>query len=79
MKGACNASAYQDIWTGSLPTLWEQFGDGPVLLQHACPPGLRAASVEECEPGLVVHVLVEEWSINTHTVEELKLLKNDII
>ena len=34
-EGALNASGDQDILDNSvLPTLWEQFGEGPFLFQH---------------------------------------------
>ena len=37
VKGTLNASAYQDILNNfMLPTLREQFGDGPFLFQHDC-------------------------------------------
>ena len=37
VKGTLNASAYQEMSdTFMLPTLWEQFEDGPLLFQHDC-------------------------------------------
>ena len=39
VKGTLNASAHQEMLDSSmLPTLWEQFGDGPFLFQHDCAP-----------------------------------------
>lgn len=35
-KGTLNNSAYRDNFM--LPTLWEQFGDGPFPFQHNCDP-----------------------------------------
>ena len=47
VKGTLNASAYQVILDNSmLPTLWEQFGDGPFLFQHDCAPVHKARSIK---------------------------------
>uniref|UniRef100_A0AAR2JT42 DC-STAMP domain containing 1 n=1 Tax=Pygocentrus nattereri TaxID=42514 RepID=A0AAR2JT42_PYGNA len=47
MKGNINASADQEILDNFiLPTLWEQFGDGPFLFQHDCAPVHKARSIK---------------------------------
>uniref|UniRef100_A0A3Q3IJ65 RRM domain-containing protein n=1 Tax=Monopterus albus TaxID=43700 RepID=A0A3Q3IJ65_MONAL len=45
VKGTLNAS--EDILDNfMLPTLWEQFGDGPFLFQHDCAPVHKARSIK---------------------------------
>ena len=47
VKGNLNASAYQWMLDNSmLPTLWEQFGDGPFLFQHDCAAVHKARSIK---------------------------------
>ena len=47
VKGNLNASLYQDILNNAmLPTLWEQFGEGPFLFQHDCAPVHKARTIK---------------------------------
>ena len=47
VKGTLNVSAYQEMLDNSkLPTLWEQFGDGPFLFQHDYAPVHKARSIK---------------------------------
>ena len=47
-------SAHQDILDNfMLPTLWEQFGDGPFLFQQDCVPAHKARSIKTGVPILL--------------------------
>ncbi len=58
VKGTLNALAYQEILDNSmLPTLWEQFGDGPFLSQHDRKgPWLRTSAQSKVHKDMDVRV-----------------------
>ena len=46
VKGNLNGSAHQYILDNAmLPTMWQEFGEGPFLYQHDCAPVHKARTI----------------------------------